>query len=94
MDDNNHYCFEAETGKKAWQAQAQTTISSPVMVDGKLLALGNNGNNLLMIAPDPKAYTDLGRAVVRAQWVPSPSIADGKLVLRMKDRVKAWSLTP
>ena len=60
----------------------------------KLLALGNNGNNLLMISPDPKAYTDLGRALVRAQWVPSPSIADGKLVLRMKDRVKAWSLTP
>jgi hypothetical protein len=47
-----------------------------------------------MISSDPKAYTDLGRATVRAQWVPSPSIADGKLVLRMKDRVKAWSLMP
>jgi len=93
-DDNNHYCFEAETGKKAWQAQAQTTISSPVLVDGKLFAMANNGNNLMMISTDPTAYTDLGRASVRAQWVPSPSIANGKLILRMKDRVKAWALTP
>lgn len=93
-DDNNHYCFDAMTGKVAWQAQAQTTISSPVLVDGRLFAMANNGNNLLMISTDPKAYTDLGRATVRAQWVPSPSIADGKLILRMKDRVKAWALTP
>jgi outer membrane protein assembly factor BamB len=93
-DDNNHYCFEAATGRKAWQAQAQTTISSPVLVDGKLFAMANNGNNLLMISTDPNAYTDLGRATVRAQWVPSPSIANGRLVLRMKDRVKTWALTP
>jgi hypothetical protein len=63
-------------------------------VDGKLFVMANNGNSLLMIATDPKDYTDLGRATVRAQWVPSPSIADGRLVLRMKDRVKAWSLRP
>ena len=93
-DDNNHYCFEAATGRKAWQMQAQTTISSPVLVDGRLFAMANNGNNLLMISTDPKAYTDLGRATVRAQWVPSPTIANGKLVLRMKDRVKTWALMP
>lgn len=94
MDDNSHYCFEAQTGKKMWEAQAQSTISSPLLVDGKLFALAGNGNNLLMVSPDPAAYTDLGKALVRAQWVPSPSIADGRLVLRMKDKVKAWSLTP
>ena len=93
-DDNNHYCFDAVTGQVAWQAQAQTTISSPVLVDGRLFAMANNGNNLLMISTDPKTYTDLGRATVRAQWVPSPSIAEGKLILRMKDKVKAWALTP
>ena len=43
---------------------------------------------------DPKAYTSRGRATVKAQWVPSPSIANGKLILRMKDKVKAWALTP
>jgi outer membrane protein assembly factor BamB len=94
MDDNNHYCFEAATGRVAWQKHAQTTISSPVLVDGKLLAVANNGNSVLMIARDPKAYAELGRATVRAQWVPSPSVAEGRLILRMKDRVKAWALTP
>ncbi len=93
-DDNSHYCFEAATGKVAWQAQAQTTISSPLIADGKLFAMANNGNSLLMISTDPTAYTSLGRATVKAQWVPSPSIANGKLILRMKDKVKAWALTP
>ena len=41
-----------------------------------------------------KAYTSLGRATVKAQWVPSPCIANGKLILRMKDKVKAWAQTP
>jgi hypothetical protein len=80
-------------GKVAWQTQTQTTISSPLIVDGKLLAMANNGNSLLMISTYPKAYTSLGRATVKAQWVPSPSIVNGKLVLRMKDKVKAWALT-
>ena len=80
-------------GKVAWQTQTQTTISSPLIADGKLLAMANNGNSLLMISTDPKAYTSLGRATVKAQWVPSPSIVNGKLVLRMKDKVKAWALT-
>lgn len=93
-DDNNHYCFEAATGRVAWQTQAQTTISSPLVADGKLFAMANSGNSLLMISTDPKAYTSLGRATVKAQWVPSPSIANGKLILRMKDKVKAWALTP
>ena len=37
-------------------------------------------------------YRELGRSTVRAQWVPSPCIVDGKLILRLKDKVKAWSL--
>ena len=93
-DDNYHYCFEAATGRAAWKAQAQTTISSPVLADGKLFAMANNGNSVLMISADPAAYTSLGRATVKAQWVPSPCIANGKLILRMKDKVKAWALTP
>ncbi len=91
-DDNNHYCFKAATGEVAWKTQAQTTISSPVIADGKLFTMANNGNSLLMIAAEPKTYISLGRATVKAQWVPSPCIANGRLILRMKDSVKAWSL--
>ena len=91
-DDNNHYCFKAATGEVAWKTQAQTTISSPVIADGKLFTMANNGNSLLMAAADPKTYINLGRATVKAQWIPSPCIANGRLILRMKDSVKAWSL--
>ncbi len=91
-DDNTHYCFAAATGEVAWKNQAQTTISSPLIADGKLFTMANNGNSLLMVAAEPKTYISLGRATVKAQWVPSPSIANGKLILRMKDSVKAWSL--
>jgi outer membrane protein assembly factor BamB len=91
-DDNNHYCFKAATGEVAWKTQAQTTISSPVIADGKLFTMANNGNSLLMVAAEPKTYINLGRATVKAQWIPSPCIANGRLILRMKDSVKAWSL--
>ena len=91
-DDNNHYCFKAANGEVAWKTQAQTTISSPVIADGKLFTMANNGNSLLMAAADPKTYINLGRATVKAQWIPSPCIANGRLILRMKDSVKAWSL--
>ena len=94
MEDNNHYCFDLGTGSQRWIQSAQSTIASPVLADGKVFVLANNGNSLLAVKADPTAYTDLGRATVRAQWVPSPCIVGGKLVLRMKDSVKAWSLEP
>lgn len=94
MEDNNYYCFDLANGSQRWTTTAQSTIASPVLADGKLFVMANNGNTLVAVKADPEGYTELGRATVRAQWVPSPCIADGKLVLRMKDSVKAWALTP
>jgi len=92
FDDNNHYCLNVETGEKVWFTKSQSTISSPAVADGKLFALTNNANTLVMLATGTTTPTELGRATVRAQWIPSPCIADGQLVLRLKDKVKAWSL--
>jgi outer membrane protein assembly factor BamB len=92
FDDNNHYCVDIDTGKKVWSSKSQSTISSPAAADGKLFALTNNGNTLLMMATGTPEAVELGRANVRAQWVPSPCIADGRLILRMSDKVKAWNL--
>jgi outer membrane protein assembly factor BamB len=92
FDDNNHHCLDLKSGSRLWFAKGQSTISSPVIADGKILALTNNGNTLVMLATGTSDPKELGRATVRAQWVPSPCIADGKLVLRMKDKLKAWNL--
>ncbi|MEW6304753.1 MAG: PQQ-binding-like beta-propeller repeat protein [Verrucomicrobiota bacterium] len=92
MDDNVHYCFELATGKLTWQATVPSTISSPLLADGKIYALINNGNNVQMIKATGAERIELGKANVRAAWVPSPTIADGKLILRMKDRVRCFNL--
>lgn len=94
IEDDDAYCFDLANGSQRWTQPFPAQISSPLLADGKIFVLANNGNNLAAIKADPAAFTDLGRANVRAQWVPSPCIADGKLVLRMKDSVKAWSLLP
>ena len=94
MDDNVHLAFELESGKLLWKEGAQSTIASPVLADGKLFAMANNGNSLLVMKAGASGRTELGRATVRAQWVPSPCIAGERLVLRMKDRLKCWSLAP
>lgn len=92
MEDNVHYCFDLATGAQKWQAPAQSTIASPTLADGKIFVMANNGNSLLAIKATPTERIESGKATVRAQWVPSPCIADGKVVLRMKDKLKCWSL--
>lgn len=93
MEDNVHYCFDLATGVLKWQAPAQSQIASPTLADGKIFVMANNGNSLLAIKATPAERIELGKATVRAQWVPSPCIADGKVVLRMKDKLKCWALT-
>ncbi len=93
MDDNVHYCWDLATGKLAWQAPVQATISSPALADGKIFVLINNGNNLQVLKAAGAERVELGKANVRAQWVPSPTIAEGKLLLRMKDKVRCFDLT-
>ena len=92
MDDNLHYCWELATGKLKWEAPVPSTIASPALADGKIFVLVNNGNNLQIVRATGAERVDLGKANVRATWCPSPTVADGKLLLRMKDRVKCFNL--
>ena len=92
MDDNTHYCWELATGKLVWQASVPSTIASPALADGKIFVLINNGNNLQIVKASGTERVELGKANVRATWCPSPTVADGKLLLRMKDRVKCFDL--
>ena len=93
MDDDVHWCFDLATGKVRWQEKVSATISSPVLADGKLFVMTNHGNNLLMLAANGSARTELGKATVRATWVPSPAIADGRLLVRLKDRLRCYDIT-
>jgi len=94
MDDNTHFCFEWATGRKLWEEKvAASTVSSPVLADGKIFLVAGNGSKLLMMKPSPEKRIELGKANIRALWVPSPAIADGKLVVRGRKAITCYRLT-
>ncbi len=92
-DNDVQLCFDATNGSQRWTATVPGSISSPALADGKLFVMINSGNNVQVLRADGTERVELGKANVKAAWVPSPTIADGKLFLRMKDRVRCYSLT-
>lgn len=92
-DNDVQQCFDLTNGSQRWTAPMPGSISSPVLADGKLFMLVNSGNNVQMLRADGATRTELGKANVKAAWVPSPTIADGRLLVRQKDRVRCFSLT-
>lgn len=94
MDDNFHFCFDLATGRELWKEKvAGSTISSPVYADGKIFLLIAGGSKIAMLKPSPEKWTQLGKANARALWVPSPAIADGKLVVRGRKGLICYNLT-
>jgi outer membrane protein assembly factor BamB len=91
-DDDVQLCFDATNGSQRWTAPVPNSISSPALADGKLFVMINNGNNVQVLRADGTERVELGKANIKAAWVPSPTIADGKLVVRLKDRVRCYSL--
>ena len=92
-DNDVQQCFDITNGSQRWSAPMPGSISSPVLADGKLFMLVNSGNNVQMLRASGVERVELGKANVKAAWVPSPTIADGRLFVRQKDRVRCFSLT-
>lgn len=94
MDDNIHWCFELATGKELWKEKVgSSTISSPVLADGKIFLTTNGGSKVIMMKPSPEKRIQLAQASTRSMWVPSPAIADGKLLLRGRKSITCYDLT-
>ena len=92
FEDGEHRCVNIETGAVAWTQKIPSSITSPLLADGKILFVGNNGNTLVMVQASPESRTELARATVRALWVPSPTLADGRVYLRHRDAVRCFDL--
>jgi len=85
-------CVELATGKIVWETPLDAySCSSPLVADDKLIALG--GGQVLLIKASPDKYTLLGKAALHKGdiWT-SPSLADGKLFLRVGTRVACFDL--
>ena len=93
FEDGEHRCVNLATGKVAWTQKVPSSITSPVLADGKLFAIINNGNTLLMLAASPADRVELAKATIRALWVPSPTVANGKIFVRAREGVHSYDLT-
>ncbi|MEC8928274.1 MAG: PQQ-binding-like beta-propeller repeat protein [Verrucomicrobiota bacterium] len=88
----NHLCVEISRGKVKWREKRQSTISSPLIVDGKLITLEKKGSELVLLKASPKAHQELAKARVKTMWCPSPVVSNGRLFLRMADHVACFNL--
>ena len=94
-DANGDYavvCRDLETGQMHWREPVETAnYSSPIVVDGKVLAFADMGREIVM--HDARGGARLAKSVVGGtQWA-SPSIAGGRLFVRLPDGMACYDLT-
>lgn len=93
MDDKMHYCFSLSSGEVRWKQSSPSAITSPVFADGKIYVLTHNGNSMTMLKATPDERIELGKTTVKALWVPSPTVANGRLLVRTQTNLKCYDLT-
>ncbi len=90
-----HQCIDLATGAVKWVVnEINSTITSPLLADGKLLVYENNGTHVRMVKATSAAYEQLGRAKTDAMGCSSPAIANGRLLVRQKDKLVCFDLRP
>ena len=89
---NKHLCADLKTGEILWNQPAKSEISSPILADGKILVLQNNGTQLTILDANAPKYTELASTKIRAMRCPSPAISEGLLYVRKADRIACFDL--
>jgi len=92
MCGDKHLCIELETGKVKWEEVVSSAISSPLLVDGKIIVQENNGSHIRIIKADPASYQKLARAKADTLWCASPVVSNGRMFLRQKDKIVCFDL--
>jgi outer membrane protein assembly factor BamB len=92
MCGEKHLCFDLVTGQKHWEETINSTISSPLLVDGKLFIQENGGTHIRIVKADPTAYQMLARGKAAAMSCATPAIANGQLFVRQKDKLVAFDI--
>ena len=90
LGSDRHLCLDLATGAVKWERPAQSSISSPILSDGKLLVYENRGGFVSLIKASSGDYTALGRAKVGALYCASPAIVGKDLFLRTAKTVAAY----
>lgn len=90
LGSERHLCVDLATGDIRWERKASSSISSPLLADGKLFVYENNGGFIGMLAADPAEYRALGRAKVGALYCASPALVGKRLYLRTRENVACY----
>lgn len=87
---DRHLCLDLETGEVKWERQAQSSISSPLLADGKLLVYENRGGFVSLLRAGSDEYEAIGKAKVGALHCASPALVGNTLYLRTAKSVAAY----
>ncbi|PAW64553.1 MAG: hypothetical protein B9S36_02325, partial [Verrucomicrobiia bacterium Tous-C2TDCM] len=87
---DRHLCLDLATGAVKWDRQAQSSISSPLLADGKLLVYENRGGFISLLRAGSDSYEVVGKAKVGALYCASPALVGNTLYLRTAKSVAAY----
>jgi outer membrane protein assembly factor BamB len=96
-------CARLADGRILWEEKSEAfrkhEVNTPILADGKLLFYTAETRNLVMIRAAPERYEPLAQAMVEPHKPPSfsntgPTISDGRLYLRLNERVACYDLRP
>jgi hypothetical protein len=85
-------CVNLKTGEVLRKVNAKHDISSPVFIDGKILAYEINGSFLTVIDSNPKIFEGLVKIKVNALKCTSPSLSGTKLLIRRENKIVCYEL--
>ena len=84
-------CVKIDDGQTKWERPSQGEIRSPILADGKIIAL--TGAGVQLIQATPEKYTELAKANLPYAESTSPSFANGRLYFRNNNGLACYDLT-
>ena len=87
---NRHLCVDLESGETLWEKETSSSISSPLLADGKILIYENKGGVAALVKASPDGYESLGKTKVGALYCASPALVSQDLYLRTAKNVACF----
>jgi hypothetical protein len=88
-------CRDLKTGEIKWEAGSAWELHSTIAADGKIFGTRNIGGvypHLMMFKATPEKFELLGLGKDIVAQGPSPSIANGRLYMRLRDCVACYDI--
>ena len=92
------HCVDARTGEVQWTASSGgfSQSNSPLLADGKIIVQADDqdpqGAWTLMFRATPERFEQLGRFHSGAAVCTSPTVANGKLYMRLQTAIACWDI--